>query len=121
MRDPLRHHYDLYVLKKMDSKIVAYSGWQYPYTLTEEQRKVKEARDNARKDDSPEGSNKPLIKEFFTQLINGRKKWIVPGKTFCESLIVFLLRLLFLLPCMLPESTILPRSNLVTLRIPRLC
>lgn len=68
---------------------MAYSAWQYPYTLTEEQRKVKEARDNARKDESPEGSNKALIKEFFTQLIAGRKKWIVPEKMFCESMISF--------------------------------
>lgn len=89
MRDPLRYQYNLYVLKRQDSKIVAFSAWQYPYTLTEEQRKVKEARDNARKDESPEGSNKALIKEFFTQLIAGRKKWIVPEKMFCESMISF--------------------------------
>ena len=76
----------MYVLKRQSSKIVAFSAWQYPYTLTEEQRKVKEARDSARKDESPEGSNKALIKDFFTQLIDGRKKWIVPERMFCESM-----------------------------------
>ena len=63
---------------------MAFSAWQFPYTLTEEQRGVKEARDNGRKDEPPEGSNDALIKEFFTQLFAGRKKWIVPEEMFCE-------------------------------------
>lgn len=32
-----------------------------------------------------EGSNEGLMKDFFTQLIAGRERWLVPGKTFCES------------------------------------
>ena len=64
------------------SKIVAFSGWQYPYT--EEQRRRKEIRDNERKNEEPEGTNHALTKQFFTQLFAGRKKWIKPEKTFCE-------------------------------------
>ena len=89
MRDPSRYRCNQYVLKKQYSKIVAYSAWQYPYTLTEEQRKMKEVRDNGRKDEPPEGSNDALIKDFFTKLIDGRKKWIQTEKMFCESFILF--------------------------------
>ena len=32
-----------------------------------------------------DGSNEGLMKDFFAQLIAGRERWIVPGKTFCES------------------------------------
>lgn len=45
---------------------------------------MKEARESKRRDEPPEGSNEALIKDFFTQLIAGRKKWIVPDKMFCE-------------------------------------
>ena len=68
------------------SKTVAFARWQYPYTLTPEQKAEKEEKDNNRKryHEFPEGSNVELQKEFFRQLIEGRKKFIVPEKTYCE-------------------------------------
>lgn len=75
---------DIVSIERKRSKTVAFSAWQYPYTLTEEQKKEKEARDKKRQDEPPEGSNDALIKDFFTKLFAGRKKWIVPEKTFCE-------------------------------------
>lgn len=51
---------------------------------------MKEARDKERKEEPPEGSNDALIKDFFTQLIAGRKKWIVPERMFCKHGFFFL-------------------------------
>ena len=45
---------------------------------------MKEKRDRERRDEPPEGSNEALIKDFFEQLIAGRRKWIVPDKMFCK-------------------------------------
>lgn len=78
----MNHGFEKYVLNAQDSKIVAFSAWQYPYT--EEQRRRKEVRDQERKNEEPEGTNHALTKQFFTQLFAGRKKWIKPEKTFCE-------------------------------------
>lgn len=36
-----------------------------------------------------DGSNEGLMKEFFAQIIAGRERWLVPGKTFCESFLLF--------------------------------
>ena len=74
--------FEKYALNGWDSKIVAFSAWQYPYT--EEQRRLKEIRDNQRKTEEPAGTNYALTNDFFTQLFAGRKKWIKPEKTFCE-------------------------------------
>ena len=78
----MRYGFEQYVLNGQDSKIAAFSAWQYPYT--EEQRRRKAIRDNERKNEEPEGTNHALTKQFFTQLFAGRKKWIKPEKTFCE-------------------------------------
>ena len=72
---------------------MAFSAWQFPYS--EEQRRLKEIRDKERKNEEPEGSNHALTNDFFTQLFAGRKKWIIPGKTFCESAIFFSTYFLF--------------------------
>lgn len=66
------------------SKTVAFAAWQYPHTLTEEEKKVKEARESRTREEPPEGSNVALIKDFFTQVFAGRERWIVREKTFCE-------------------------------------
>ena len=65
---------------------MAFSVWQYPHTLTEEQKKEKEAKECSTRDEPPEGSNTALVKDFFSQLFAGRKRWIVPEKMFCEYL-----------------------------------
>ena len=68
------------------SKTVAFARWQYPYTLTPEQKAEKEEKDKNRKryHQFPEGSNQELQKEFFRQLTEARQKFIVPEKTYCE-------------------------------------
>ena len=71
-------------VKRGVRETVAFSAWQYPYALTEEQRKEKEAQDRSAIDEPPEGSNNQFITDFCTQLFDGRKKWILPEKTFCE-------------------------------------
>lgn len=65
---------------------MAFSRWQYPYTLTPEQKAEKEEKEEMRKryHEFPEGSNKELQEEFFRKLMEGRKRFIVPEKTYCE-------------------------------------
>ena len=41
-------------------------------------------KDSSRRDEPPEGSNSELVKEFFAKVSAGRKKWVVPEKTFCK-------------------------------------
>lgn len=53
----------------------------YAHGGTEEE---KEAKDRSTRDEPPAGSNNKFINDFCTQLFVGRKKWIVPEKTFCE-------------------------------------
>ena len=66
-------------------KTVAFSRWIYPYTLTAEQKREKEEKDkSSRRPPALEGSNGPLMDDFFKQLSEGRKKWVVPEKTYCE-------------------------------------
>ena len=57
----------------------------YPYTLTPEQKAEKKARAIGREqEEPPEGANKELMDDFFRQLFEGRKRWIVPEETYCE-------------------------------------
>lgn len=72
---------------------MAFARWQYPYTLTPEQKAEKDEKDEKRKryNEFPEGSNKELQKEFFKQLVEGRKRFIVPEKTYCKFYILELL------------------------------
>lgn len=67
---------------------MAFARWQYPYTLTPEQQAEKEEKDKNRKryHEFPEGSNEELQKEFFRQLAEARKKFIVPEKTYCKCI-----------------------------------
>ena len=71
-------------------KPVGFAKWEYPYALTAEQREEKKRKameDRLKK--VVVGSNEGLMKEFFTQLAAGRERWLVPGKTFCESFLFF--------------------------------
>ena len=67
---------------------MAFARWQYPYTLTPEQQAEKEEKDKNRKryHQFPEGSNEELQKEFFRQLAEARKRFIVPEKTYCKCI-----------------------------------
>ena len=84
LRWALLYVVEIHISKRRGRKTVAFSAWQYPHTLTEEQKKEDEAKKNSTKSDPPEGSQNALIDEFFTKLFAGRKKWIVPEKTFCK-------------------------------------
>ncbi|KAF6225891.1 hypothetical protein HO133_009893 [Letharia lupina] len=71
------------VVEESSGKTVAFSKWDYPHALTAEQRaekKRKAMEDRLKK--VVEGSNEGLMKDFFTQLIAGRERWLVPEKTF---------------------------------------
>ncbi|CAF9919151.1 MAG: hypothetical protein ALECFALPRED_000983 [Alectoria fallacina] len=71
------------VVEGSSGKTVAFSKWDYPYTLTAEQHEEKNRKAVAdRLKKVVEGSNEGLMKDFFTQLIAGRERWLVPGKTF---------------------------------------
>ena len=74
------------VVEDSTGKIVAFSAWQYPYHLTPEQKSKKEEdlKEKA-KEPHPPGAQGPLIEEAFGKLNAGRKKWIIPEKTFCKS------------------------------------
>ncbi len=65
--------------------MVGYAKWDYPHTLTAEQReeKARKAREERMKK-VVEGSNGGLMRDFFEQLIAGRERWLVSEKTFCE-------------------------------------
>ena len=66
-------------------RTVAFSKWDHPYKLTAEQKKEKDENDASnKKPPALEGSNGPLMDDFFKQLVAGRKKWIVPEKMFCK-------------------------------------
>lgn len=67
--------------------MVGFAKWDYPHTLTAEQReeKARKAREERMKK-VVEGSNGGLMREFFEQLTAGRERWLVPEKTFCEFL-----------------------------------
>lgn len=89
------------------SKTVAFARWQYPYTLTPEQQAEKEENDKNRKRyyEFPEGSNEELQREFFRQLTEGRKRFIVPEKTYCECNLFE--------PCYLQVSALSPSYSLL--------
>ena len=67
-------------------KPLAFAKWQYPYTLTPEQRAEKARLDEAERLEHPlpEGSNKQLHNVFFTALREKRAKWMDESKDYCE-------------------------------------
>lgn len=70
-------------------KTVAFSKWDYPYEITPENKEKKEVKERLDKERKKEegnmiGSNDSLMDDFFKQLFAGRKKWIVPEKTYCK-------------------------------------
>ena len=70
---------------------MAFSKWDHPYTLTAEQKKEKEEKDKSNKKPPVlEGSNGPLMDDFFKQLFEGRKRWVERERMFCELLFFWL-------------------------------
>ncbi|CAD6589779.1 MAG: hypothetical protein ASARMPREDX12_004027 [Alectoria sarmentosa] len=78
------------VVEGSSGKTVAFSKWDYPHMLTAEQQEEKKQKAIAdRLKKVVEGSNEGLMEDFFTQLIAGRERWLVPGKTFCKPFLPF--------------------------------
>ena len=66
------------------SRLVGFAKWQFPYTLTEEQKMEKEASYTKRVP-YPEGTNETLYREFFDHLDTLREKHIDESKDYCRS------------------------------------
>lgn len=68
---------------------MAYAKWQYPYSLTPEQKAEKARLDEADKLEYPlpEGSNVELHRVFFSALVEKRAKWMDESKDYrmCKS------------------------------------
>ena len=69
--------------------MVAYAKWQYPYSLTPEQRAEKARLDEVEKLEYPlpEGTNRELHDVFFAALVEKKEKWMDESKDYrkCES------------------------------------
>lgn len=65
---------------------MGYAKWQYPFTLTPEQRAEKARLDEADKLEHPppEGSNTELHRVFFAALVDKRAKWMDESKDYCK-------------------------------------
>ena len=68
-------------------KALAFAKWQYPYTLTPEQRaeKARLDRDEELEHPLPEGSNRELHDVFFAALREKKAKWMDESKDYCTS------------------------------------
>ena len=64
-------------------KTVAFAKWQYPHTLSAQQKAEKEEEERNAKP-RPEGTNFQLLEAFMTALDNKRMKWIDETKGYCE-------------------------------------
>ena len=66
--------------------MVGYAKWQYPYSLTPEQRAEKARLDEADKLEHPlpEGSNRELHHVFFSALVEKRGQWMDESKDYCK-------------------------------------
>lgn len=69
-----------------DGKPLAFAKWQYPYTLTTEQKMKKSQLD--RKEELeyslPEGSNRELYGVFFAALRKKKAMWMDESKDYCK-------------------------------------
>ena len=71
---------------------MGFAKWQYPFTLTPEQKAKKLALDKAEELEHPlpEGANKELHDVFFGALKEKKAKWMDESRDYCtiESLIL---------------------------------
>lgn len=67
-------------------KPLAFAKWQYPYTLTPEQKMKKAQLDRTEEMEHPfpEGSNTELYGVFFTALKEKKAKWMDESKDYCK-------------------------------------
>lgn len=68
-------------------KPLAFAKWQYPYTLTAEQKMKKAQLDRIEELEHPypEGSNRELYDVFFAALREKKAKWMDASKDYCKS------------------------------------
>jgi len=71
------------------SKIVAFAKWQFPHTLTAEQKAAKERADKKADEENPlpVGTNIELYSEFFGALKERRRKFLDDSKDYCQSIL----------------------------------
>ena len=71
----------------LDRKTLAFAKWQYPYTLTAEQKVKKAQLDRIEELEHPfpEGSNRELYDVFFAALREKKAKWMDESKDYCKS------------------------------------
>ena len=71
----------------MIRKALAFAKWQYPYTLTPEQKARKAQLDKCAKFEHPlpEGSNRELYDVFFAALKEKKAKCMDQSKDYCRS------------------------------------
>ena len=64
--------------------MVAFSKWQFPHTLTEQQQAKKKTlgQDNHFGDDAPEGYNYKLSCDFFEMIEKKHEKWVDDSKDY---------------------------------------
>ena len=67
-------------------KPIAFAKWQYPYTLTAEQKTKKAQLDRIEELEHPfpEGTNRELYDVFFAALREKKAKWMDESKDYCE-------------------------------------
>ncbi|CAF9935402.1 hypothetical protein IMSHALPRED_010215 [Imshaugia aleurites] len=67
-----------------DGKLLAFAKWQYPYTLTPEQKAEKAQLDRVEELEHPfpDGSNRELYEVFFAALREKKAKWLDGSKDY---------------------------------------
>ncbi len=70
------------VMDTESGKIIGFSKWNYPRSLTHEER-YKEVGVK-KKGPYPAGTNISLLEHYYDQMWAKREKWINPEKTFCK-------------------------------------
>jgi len=69
------------------SDVAAFALWEFPTSLTEEQKAQKAAlEDKAKRKVHLAGTNVALRTDFFGQINRMRKKYIDPSHDYCKSL-----------------------------------
>lgn len=109
----------------MARKPLAFAKWQYPYTLTAEQKEKKAQLD--RKEESeyslPEGANRELYNVFFSALREKKAKWMNESKDYCKYICCERVRglaffhLIFLWECKVLMSLNMPCKSVLPLPV----
>ena len=72
----------------MCRKMVAFSKWQYPHSLTEKQQAKREEfglGGNRLRDEAPEGYNVQLSDDFYGKIEEKHRMWVDDSRDYGES------------------------------------